>query len=432
MREDAWRRFLLPEELSRHKFSAFVPRHPTVDIMHGDLECRYTFPVVDGRTVTFLNFPWREANRSTVPAPYSVLTTDLRERDVVCGGLPKAAAALGSAKAGAQAGAVVLLNSGCVPDLTGEDLSPLVARTDPERPVFYHPSNGKDMAPVIVGEMARLARPLRGLRAARAGSVNLIGYPAGRCGQELVELLAEAGVRVEACLVPDISPASIRRGWRAGLQVVMPDAALEGVYDELLKTMGIPAVRPPAPYGLEATGAWLAAVCRAAGGKPAGARRALLRHRRSWGSWRDMKAEARGFRLGFVLDVPALRRLSDPSWHVGIPVVAALKEMGFGLDFLVFGGAEAVGGAKRHRLHLFRSPAELAGKLAKLPARAFYSDCFFDSRLSRRGKAQFSLATFEPGIAGGLRTLERLLGICRLPFYGRYGRYLLAGAGGRA
>ena len=38
---------------------------------------------------------------------------------------------------------------------------------------------------------------------------------------------------------------------------------------------------------------------------------------------------------------------------------------------------------------------------------------------------------FEPGLAGALRTLRRLLGASRLPFYSRYARHLRAADRGR-
>ncbi|MBM4388108.1 MAG: hypothetical protein FJ088_10250, partial [Deltaproteobacteria bacterium] len=57
-------------------------------------------------------------------------------------------------------------------------------------------------------------------------------------------------------------------------------------------------------------------------------------------------------------------------------------------------------------------------------SRAFFSHHFFDWRLTQTGKASFSLQHFEKGLGGALRTLERLLIICRSEFYSRYKDYL--------
>ena len=62
--------------------------------------------------------------------------------------------------------------------------------------------------------------------------------------------------------------------------------------------------------------------------------------------------------------------------------------------------------------------------LQQSEAAAYYSEYFFDRRLTRSGKAQFSIADFKLGLDGAIETLTRLLRICSLPFYRRYGRYL--------
>ena len=110
-----WGRFFARAEIERHRYGAFVPSESLTDIQHGDLECRFTFPVPDGRTVDFLNYPWLRANREAPAVPYRVLTTDLTEKDIVGGGLAKARQALNLAVRETPAGGKVVLNSACVP-----------------------------------------------------------------------------------------------------------------------------------------------------------------------------------------------------------------------------------------------------------------------------------------------------------------------------
>ena len=78
----------------------------------------------------------------------------------------------------------------------------------------------------------------------------------------------------------------------------------------------------------------------------------------------------------------------------------------------------------RHSVRAFDSFAFLRQRLLEGPARAFLSYHFFDWRLSEAGKASFSIQHFELGVPGAVRTLERLVGVCRAPFFSRYGRYL--------
>jgi hypothetical protein len=415
---DAWRSFFRREEFARHRFTALVPSRPTADIMHGDLECRYTFPTPEGDAPALLNLPWQRANRETTPAPYRILTTDLKERDVVLGGLKKAAACL--RLAAGRRGHTVVLNSACVPDLTGEDAAMLLAPYK-AAPVLYHPSDGKDIAPLMLRDLLRLS----GLRTARRvpGSVNLVGYPGGRAQQELAELLARAKVRVRARLIPGLSPKALRRACSASCNVVFTAQFLESLCRTLLEEIRLPVVRPPSPYGLEGSKAWLDAAAASVGRDGSAAwRRAALR---ILPEWAELTRQARDYRLGFILDPSELAKLSDPAWNAGVPLVDAIKEMGFGIDYLVYGEhAGRPGPEERHRLFSFRSEDELDALVRGRGCHAFYSDCFRDRRLTRRGKTQFSLDAFEPGPQGALRTLRRLLDACRLPFYARHGGYL--------
>jgi hypothetical protein len=87
--------------------------------------------------------------------------------------------------------------------------------------------------------------------------------------------------------------------------------------------------------------------------------------------------------------------------------------------------------ADRHSVLAFDSLAMLRRRLKDSPASAFLSYHFFDWRLTEAGKGSFSIPHFEVGIAGAVRTLERLLCVCDTPFYQRYGKYLARAADGR-
>lgn len=109
-----------------------------------------------------------------------------------------------------------------------------------------------------------------------------------------------------------------------------------------------------------------------------------------------------------------------------------VEEMGFGVDLLLFEGEGAAQAPAGHdpsaggtrRVDRFRTPEELAVLLRAAEAPAFFSELSFDRRLSRSGEGRFSLAELAMGLPGALRTLERLLAVCRTTFYGRYASYL--------
>jgi hypothetical protein len=127
---------------------------------------------------------------------------------------------------------------------------------------------------------------------------------------------------------------------------------------------------------------------------------------------------------------------------MGIPIVDMLKEMGFGLDLLVRlpSGMDPQAMEKEAhrklgdlvddtvRVSAFSTPDELGKLLAASEAQAFYSDIYFDRRLTRSGKSQFSTKGFQMGAEGAIESLKQLLSVCRMPFYRKYASYLGPGA----
>jgi hypothetical protein len=128
----------------------------------------------------------------------------------------------------------------------------------------------------------------------------------------------------------------------------------------------------------------------------------------------------RGQRLAFVVEPAQIARLTDPGRFWGVPAVAFLRELGFGVDVLVYESGPPL----RPPLSGFRTPEDLAQELRDGRFSAVYSEYFFDRRLVAAGKAQFSLSCFEMGLGGAVRTCRRLEGLCRWPFYRRYAAYL--------
>ena len=115
----------------------------------------------------------------------------------------------------------------------------------------------------------------------------------------------------------------------------------------------------------------------------------------------------------------------QPNQGTGVPMLEVLQEMGFTLEFLYYVGDDtepdpALPGACQG----FQDAAELEELLRASEAAAFYSEYYFDRRLTRCGKAQFSVSNFRLGFEGAIDTLRQLLHVCELPFYRRYAAYL--------
>jgi hypothetical protein len=243
---------------------------------------------------------------------------------------------------------------------------------------------------------------------------------------QLEQLLESLGIVINARLVPEVRLDQMVRYPRAELQVLFDSRLYQPTFLRLFGNIDVPSLRPPLPFGVAGCRAWLVSVATAVG-KEAGLDE-LWQER--WAPeaprWSRLTAEARAHRLGFVVDRHAAELLLHPEKSTGVPVLATVQEMGFGLELLCYGaGSDAAPMASLpgHQ-DVFHDVAELEARLRESPATAFYSELTYDRRLSRCGKARFSVADFEPGIEGAFATLRRLLQRCRLPFYGRYGAYL--------
>jgi len=124
----------------------------------------------------------------------------------------------------------------------------------------------------------------------------------------------------------------------------------------------------------------------------------------------------------------------DSTW--GVPLVALLEELGYGLDVLLLvkdreSARKAAGEIhgvfaqpQRHAIKGFNTRELLLERLRASTADAVLTSHVFDWRVTSSGKTPVSLQAFEMGIGGALRTARRLQDACRTPFFRRYGRYL--------
>ena len=236
-------------------------------------------------------------------------------------------------------------------------------------------------------------------------------------------------------LLPEIDVPVFRRTPRPELQVRFPNRYFSRVYEQVFDQLADRVIAPAAPFGLRASEAWVRAAASGLGLDDAKVNEALQLAREAIRPrWEALSDKARRHRLGFVVDPRVLPRLVDPERSFGLSMPAMLEEMGFGIDVLCYAPTGDLSYARsalqsNHvRLLPFRDANEMHALLREGEFRAVYSDRSFERRLTANGKAQFGFGDFELGFQGALRSLERLVRACCLPFYTRYARYLGPGA----
>ncbi|MEQ1919549.1 MAG: nitrogenase component 1, partial [Elusimicrobiota bacterium] len=279
---ERWRQFFADREFARNRDAGMRFSGPVFWVHHGDIECRYSTPSFDEGLVSFLNLPCvsfpGERVRSESRGGYG--ETDLKESDIIGGGLESLDAVLKAAEGGGCE--IVVVNATCVPVLIGDDWRMVVEKSRRRSGLEVHynsPSAGQnlDMVKVFFDRLKK--DPVFLATKPEPGVVNLIGFPDTVARRELEELLAKAGVEVNLSILPYLDYDQARRFGRASVQVLYPSQAYAGLYESLLSGSSSRRISPPAPYGLVATRRWLREVCAAAG---VGAERADAAFDEAW------------------------------------------------------------------------------------------------------------------------------------------------------
>lgn len=415
-------------------------------VFHGDMECR--FDQCPEGNFRFLNYS-SQNNGSSGTQALPFLATDLTEEDVILGkGCRRLEALLEEAARRSPRPELIVLRPECTSIIVGDDVGGVVERFQRRHGLAVVIETNEEADLKAFGHCLRQAALSPDfLKAASGGMrVNLIGFPEGLARGELARLLGEMGIGVSECLLPGWSLRALRNLGAATLQVFYPHAEYSGIYRTLLDTIKLPSLFAPSPYGMEGTRRWLEGVRLDGVGDRRSKERLEGLCLKYGPRWMELQKEARNYRLGFVLDGQTIPFLADPSLAGGVPLLPVLAEMGFGIDLLVASPrredarrrieetirvllrqspppGEGDSRFEEIRAHWFERPEDLWRLLKDGDFRAVYSDFLRDRRLVRGGKAQFTLSFFEMGFAGAIRTAERLLALCRLPFPALCARY---------
>lgn len=437
-----WRTFVGAPELAR-RFGWAVHPSPWISIEHGDVECRHVQPD------RFVAYPWRPglrpALRQARPAagPRLALTTHMDDVDVITGGYDKLEEALEQISR-APEGGVVEVHPTCVPLVIGDDTAGVVRGFEGRSRCRLVVSSAEES--VVDRQLLQALRAHLTARAERdpdPATVNLVGYLPERGLEELCGLLPRFGARAGVDLVPRNDAEACARFLDAGVQVLARNEGWRQTYELVFRPLPLKTLTPPSPYGLQASMAWLEQVAAATD-------RAAAFER-----WRGevlpdyevrlarSRQALSGVAVGFVLDTSAAGPFFEPSRRYGVDLLPSLLEADVALRLALYDDgltppAEAIAavearlGVRAARLTTtaFADAGALDAWLSSDALRLVFSDYTYDTRVTSRGKAPFSLQVFEPGLEGAIRTIDRLGALARLGVLSRYGRYLGPRGGG--
>lgn len=434
--EAGWRNFYADQDFEVLLGVPDCSSENTVNVEYADLECFYARPKRSFNKWTFLDWPEESEDgpRDGGDADgegESNIVAELEERDMIMGTGERADALVAEVRKRAAAGGYILFTHLCTPIVMGEDLQGLAKRCEDEVGGSAVRWSQKDRdGNDNFGEHLRaiLARPGVFDVPAKSSSLNLFHFPKLCREKELRPFLESLGLTVNLSAFPDIRLSDLERLPLGAQHFFCERSTYPTKLRDMLSQHSRPVVTVAAPYGLAGTKSCLAGIAAAAGKTPEFEAAWACKESALRPAWDAMKAEASGRRLAFVVSEATLPRLTALRYGHGAPPGTMAAEMGFGIDIVYFDrhGAPPVlpAALKDARVAVFRSPWELERALRDGEFSAVFSDIFFDTRVTRAGKARFSSKDFEMGADGALRTFERLLTVSRLPFYRRYAAHL--------
>ncbi len=447
----SWHTFLAVAEISRCQLDSLDFFKTCRFIQHSDSECIHVTPQLGVPMMEMVHYPWknrlRDLNRMPAHLPRvrkkanasNMFMTDLTEYDVIMGqSNDKLICALEAATATPH-DSFILCSNTCVPIVAGEDVASIVARYQEKSttPILFLTCTADSMETlfhrILVTDKARAFQKTD--RNGLSGRINLVGYAVRNDFHEISRILEAAGIVLNTAIIPHLTLKTVAAYPRAELDVIYPNTLWTHLYDQLAQDSPIRTISPPPPYGMAAGREWLGAVLSAA--RIEADADALWQEaaRPFEGQLERLHEAARQHAICFVADGEETFRLIDPGNTWGIPLLPLVEELGFGIHVYLhatnrktaFRSATEVNAVfrfpERHVIKAFNTPDRLTDLLASEDTQAVYSDYVFDWRIVRAGKAQISMQAFEMGPAGAVRTAERLLSTCRLPFFRRYAKY---------
>ncbi|MDD5304287.1 MAG: nitrogenase component 1 [Elusimicrobia bacterium] len=430
--EAGWRNFFADQDFDVQMEAPEATHNKTVTVEYADLECFLARPEISFSKWNFLDWP-DESLDPEATGENNFIAVELEERDMVMGTGDKADSLVSEVRRLADEGNYLVVTHLCTPIVMGEDFQGLARRCEDEIGGTSVSWSQKDRDQGDnFGEHFRsvLSRPDFFADEGDASAVNLFHFPVDCRERELRPFLEALGLKVNVCLFPIVDFPSIERLPKARWQVFCEKPSYTDKTLELMKASSRPVVMARAPYGVEGMRECLRSIATAAGKEREFERAWAAKLKKFQPAWDELRREAAGHRLAFVVSEASLPRLLELRYGHGAPLATATREMGFGIDILYFDRhgeqPELPEGLRGAKVTVFRTPSELERSLRDGLFAAVYSDIFFDWRISRAGKARFSGREFEMGLEGARRSLERLLDACRLPFYRRHAKHLSA------
>jgi nitrogenase iron protein NifH len=435
-----WWNFLCLEYFKEEASSMITFRGdlPVSFYEHGDLECKFSHYEDGGSTTYFFNYPWLPSKIIKMQ-PGSMgdnLITDIKEDELIKGTDKKLGELQKDVIANSKKDNYINIKSMCTPTVIGDDIGKTInrCRQQADCPVIY-------LNPRISEEDDFISFVLRKIDLTRQGNrkkcgerrVNLLGFDKKYREQELIPLLAKAGIKVNICVLPDIDLKNLRNFANADVNICYKGFYLQEAVQKWFGDFSVPFLEVPAPYGVKGSyncflqiGSFF--------------KRDISSLQKRWDDFfqeqingiNALKEKANRHKLGFIIDKKQKKYFRKLDLWGGVNILEYIEDLGFKVTFFIYLSQDYMMKfnnkklqEQKRRIYFFSDPYTMFNLIGQKDCSAIYSDFSYDQRLIKGGVNQFSLRNFKMGVEGARETLEELLGICNLSFYDKYQKFLL-------
>ncbi|MFO0756098.1 MAG: nitrogenase component 1 [Byssovorax sp.] len=399
-------------------------------VSHTEIECAMSSPTRDDGSVSFWNHLQPIPSQKKQPREdfEQFLFTDMQETEVIKGGAARLDAVLDALADSGYQPDVVMLPMTCTTQVIGDDTGRSIEKLKKRRN-FRVLNNAESKETDLFAVLLAEAAARTGAQEKVPRSLNLMGVPLMPGYQPLIDLITDSGIEVRSRILPKVTVEDVDRFLGSALTVLYDWPHLDATYSHMLAGRDMAMVRPPPPIGVQNTRAFFAEIGRALG-EP-GVFDAALDAR--WAAleptWNKLVKKARTYRLGLIGAEQIVNRWLDTRQMFGVKLLDLLDEMGFGVDLVLVPQKghvvrDRIVEEGRRRTIWVESSEELETVLRTSDVSAYYTEAFFDRRLSRSGKNLFSVREFgRLGLDGAVDALRLLVSACEVPFFRTYGRY---------
>lgn len=450
-------RFIINEWFIRNSDQSINLNIPKISIHHSERECQWIGPNSKNKVFHFFNFPrWYYENlwedyyylSEEEKQKYLIwkndfngiwINTDLNENDIIMWEwTAKLTDAIDYAISKIDEENIKMLsfNCCCVPRIVGDDIYSVLerARKKISIPFIFKwqlektPYEQKIMLleeyikKLDIGEIKKIPH-----------SISLFWYKEDTFQKDLWNILRENGIKINTSFIPTIDIRLLELMYKSELFVFSPNKFQKEIFEYSFQNIWINYIFPKFPYWINNTFNWLHTIMSQFW-------EIYLSNSESQEiqekySQKVNYVKNKWFKVWIAfLSIAEIEKFFSCDYTNNIDVVEFLFEMGFEVHFFVYNHEvshetidtlmnEKIVWWEQYALHYFSNEKNLYELLKTTNLDLFYSDIYFDERISNIWINQFNLKNFYVWFSWALQTINELASLCEMGFYKKYSQY---------